>query len=313
MRAIEFLKRYKFIILFSCIIFCVVFLCINKNDNSESISSETIHADTTTVAEETTEKTTIVETTTVVTETTTIEITTTENTTENTTEIPIETTTVQPQLSIPDGEKPYLIAIDAGHQGRGNSEKEPIGPGATQMKAKVAGGTSGIVTGIPEYQLTLDVSLKLKQLLEQRGYQVLMIRESHDVNISNAERAQMANNAGADAFIRIHADGIDNGSVHGMSALCQTSANPYNGNLYSNSRKLSECVINSMAAETGARNRGIMETDSMSGINWAMIPVTIVEMGFMTNAEEDQKMQTEEYQQKLALGMANGIDAYFYR
>ena len=58
--------------------------------------------------------------------------------------------------------KGYLIAIDAGHQAQGNSEKEPIGPGATESKAKVAGGTRGVATGIPEYELTLQVSLNTK-------------------------------------------------------------------------------------------------------------------------------------------------------
>ncbi len=205
-----------------------------------------------------------------------------------------------------------LIVIDPGHQGKGNSDKEPIGPGATEMKAKVASGTKGCVSGLYEYELTLMVSEKLCQELKGRGYEVIMVRTSHDVNISNAERAQVANEAGADVFIRIHANGSDNTSVSGIETLCQTASNPYNAAYYEESRALSEQVLEGMVNAAGAKKRSVVETDTMSGINWCQVPVTIVEMGFMTNEAEDSLMATEDYQTKLAQGMADGIDAYFY-
>lgn len=204
-----------------------------------------------------------------------------------------------------------VIAIDPGHQAKGNSEKEPIGPGASEKKAKVASGTQGNTTGIPEYKLTLAVSLKLKDELINRGYQVYMIRETNDVNISNAERAEMANKSGADIFVRVHANSLSDTSVHGALTMCQTSKNPYNGGLYSKSSALSKAVVNGLCDATGFKNRGVQETDTMSGINWCRIPVTIVEMGFMSNAEEDKKMATEEYRDKIAKGIADGIDAYY--
>lgn len=204
-----------------------------------------------------------------------------------------------------------LIAIDPGHQAKGNSQKEPIGPGASEMKAKVASGTQGVSTGIPEYKLNLAVSLKLKEELLARGYRVYMIRETHDVNISNAERAEMANQSGADLFIRVHANSLNDSSVHGTLTMCQTSKNPYNGDLYSKSKALSKAVVDGISQATGFKNRGVQETDSMSGINWCRLPVTIVEMGFMSNADEDKKMADEEYQNKIARGIADGIDAYY--
>ena len=235
----------------------------------------------------------------------------TEAPTQPPTDAPTQPPTQPPTEPPTEAPQKKLIVIDAGHQGKGNYEKEPVGPGSKTLKAKVSSGTQGVSTRLPEYQLNLIVAKKLQKILEDRGYETVMIRTTHDVNISNAERAQTANNLQADAFIRIHANGSENPKENGILTICQTKKNPYNSALYDVSYLLSEKVLDEMVKTTGAKRLYVWETDTMSGINWCQVPVTIVEMGFMSNKAEDQKLATDAYQDLLALGIANGIDRYF--
>ncbi|MBQ4473458.1 MAG: N-acetylmuramoyl-L-alanine amidase [Lachnospiraceae bacterium] len=230
----------------------------------------------------------------------------TQSTQEETTESTTEETTKE---AAPAQKK--LVVIDAGHQRHQNKEKEPLGPGSSELKKKVSSGTEGKTSGLAEYELNLILALKVQAILEERGYEVLQIRTTHDVDISNAERATVANEAGADAFIRIHADGSENPEVHGCMTICQTKSNPWNADLYPQSKALSEAILEEMGDATGAKKNKVWETDTMTGINWCEVPVSIVEVGYMSNPDEDRKLGTEAYQDMIAEGIANGIDRYF--
>ena len=182
------------------------------------------------------------------------------------------------------------VVLDPGHSAVVAPGTEPLGPGSSEYKAADASGTSGVASGVREYELTLNISVQLKAELEERGYTVLMTRESNDVPVSCIERANVANNAGAAAYVRIHANGSENQGAAGAMTICTTPGSPYASELYSASRNLSDCILNKYCEMTGCRSEGVWETDTMSGINWAKVPVAIVEMGYMTNPEEDKKM-----------------------
>ncbi len=140
-----------------------------------------------------------------------------------------------------------------------------------------------------------------------------MIRDTNEDDISNSKRAAAAHDAGADAMIRIHATGIENSSANGAMTICKQSSNIYNGNLYQQSRALAEDILDELVSATDCHRQYVWETDTMSGINWAQVPVTIVEKGYMTNPAKDALMVTDGDQDKIVIGIANGVDRYFSR
>jgi len=204
-----------------------------------------------------------------------------------------------------------IIVINPGHQATGNSSTEAIGPGSSTTKAKVTTGAYCSASGKSESQINLEVALKLKTELESRGYTVYMTRTTQDVDISNKERAEIANSHNAGAFISIHCDGSTSSSTTGAHTICITSSNPYCSQLYSSSSKLASSVINAYCNSTGISNNGVSYRDDLTGLNWSEVPAIYIEMGFLSNSNEGTKLSDSSFQSKCATGIANGIDDYF--
>ena len=210
-------------------------------------------------------------------------------------------------------DKGITVALDPGHQAPDvdMSGQEPNAPGSSVMKTRATGGTSGMTTGVPEYQLNLEIALQVRDLLKTEGYTVVMTREDNETAISNAERAALANESGASVMVRIHANGSEDPGASGALALVGSSSNPYVGSLYGESSRLAEDVLSSYCSATGMADHGVITSDTMTGINWSTIPVMILEMGFMTNPTDDTNMEEPDFQKKMAEGIAQGIQNYF--
>ena len=219
------------------------------------------------------------------------------------------TVTVSGAGSAAGGKK--IICIDPGHQKKSNTAKEAVGPGSSTTKYKVTAGATGMATKQLESELNLKVGLALKTELEKRGYTVVMTRISQDVNLSNQERAAIANNAKADAMIHLHANSSSDTSIRGANAICMPKTSPYNPSLYTQSYALSTKVLAAMTKKSGIASRGVRTSNSYTGINWSKVPVTIVEMGYLSNAAEDKLLATSACQKNIVQGIADGIDAYF--
>ena len=209
--------------------------------------------------------------------------------------------------------KTFSVCIDPGHQGSSvdMSAPEPVGPGSDEMKAKATTGTQGNYTGVPEYQLNLDISLMLEEELTKRGYRVVMTRRDNDTAISNSERALLASEENCDIMVRIHANSSEDTSVSGALAMTMSRTNPYTADLFEDSYRLALNILNSYCLSTGFTNLGVQAYDNMTGINWSRVPVMILEMGYMSNEKDDWAMQNEETRKLMITGIADGIDTYF--
>lgn len=204
-----------------------------------------------------------------------------------------------------------IICIDPGH---GNPDhpvqNEPIAPNSDILKPATAAGTAGVSTKVPEYKLTMAVSLKIRDKLLEKGAKVVMTRENNDVDLGNIERSEIANRIPADISVRIHADGYDDPSVYGISVLYPGGMYISNAELLRKSKLAAQVTLEELVKSTGGRSRGVVERNDLTGFNWSKVPVILVEMGFMTNPAEDERMNTDEYREKIAAGIVNGIVRY---
>ena len=208
-------------------------------------------------------------------------------------------------------ENDYTIFIDPAKQMMSNNELEPSKPDGSAMKPKMGDSEMGVTSGNFEYQVSMLVASALKDELTKRGYTVILSRTSNNVDISNAERAAAANEANADIYIRIAAPSSSDPTVHGILGFINSSENAFTKEHYQDSYRLCHDIINGVCRGDEDRNRGIYESDDITALNYCTMPATVINIGFLSNIDEDANLSYQNYREVLAEGMANGIDLYF--
>ncbi len=224
----------------------------------------------------------------------------------------------------------HVVYIDPAKQITEDNSLEPVSPdmegmGLTEsgeyntatnaqiagMKAKMTASAMGVSSGTFEYEITMNVANYLNAELVKRGYTVYLSRSTNNVNLSNAKRVQMSNACGSEAYIKLEAAYSNDYSASGILGFIATSTNAHSGSRYQKNYELCYDILREVCDETGAQRMGIYETDDMTSLNYSDAPATVINMGFLSNELDDQYLNTSDYQKKLAIGIADGIDLYF--
>lgn len=204
------------------------------------------------------------------------------------------------------GDKDIVIVIDPGHSSNPSKGMEPLAPGSSVMKPKDSGGATGL-SGIHEYQLTQEVGKILKVKLEGRGYKVIMTKNNLADSISNVERAEVGNRANASLVIRLHADSFENESGTGATMLVPSKGSNYTKGIADKSSIYGDKILKSYCSKLGIKNRGLQESENMTGFNWSKVPVVLLEMGFMSSSKDDSLITNPQNYDLMVEGIFNGI------
>lgn len=173
-------------------------------------------------------------------------------------------------------------------------------------------------TGTTEAETNLKIALKLQNLLEQSGSTVILTRSDENAiydydsktlrqkKISDIHnRVKIGNESSADIFVSIHLNKIPQQQYDGWQTFYNAQS--------SDGKKLAESIQKNLNDAIQKENNRVAKTiDNIYIIKHVEIPTTIVECGFLSNPEEEKLLLQDEYQDKLAWGIYNGIIDYFY-
>ena len=200
------------------------------------------------------------------------------------------------------------VCIDPGHQETAKYTTEARGPGLSGTKETGVGMARGVITRRMESIVVLEIGFLLRDALLAEGAAVVMTRETQDTYLTNQRRAEIAADADADFFLRLHCDYRDTESTQGIGIFC-----PY-GSTYAKGiadreqwQAMGDILLSAMQRTTGQTKGNATTTNQYIGNNWATMPSFLIEMGYMSNPVEDVLLSAKAYQQRLVEGMVEGI------
>lgn len=204
----------------------------------------------------------------------------------------------------------HIICVDAGHGSKHALKQVYLAPGSTK---KVTGGTTGTASPYNRYseaKLNLKVAKRLQKALEKQGATVVMTRKQAVCSLNNVQRCKIATKAGAELTIHIHCNSAFNSWANGIEVLVPDTTY-CSKKLVRQSRKAGKRISRAMVDRTKARDRGLISRSDLPGLNWTSNPCVLVEMGYMSNKEEDARLQKTSYQKKIVSGIVEGTIDYF--
>jgi len=178
-------------------------------------------------------------------------------------------------------------------------------------KEKMGKSSQGISSGKYEYEITLAAAYSIQAELIRRGYNVILSRSANNVNISNGQRALRAVEEGAELYLRISAGNGSDYSQSGIMGCITTAANEATKAHYQENYTLCSSVLQETVKRTGADNNGIYQTDDITALNFCTMPALSLNIGYLTSEEDDKQLNDSTYLEKMAQGIADGIDLFF--
>ena len=210
--------------------------------------------------------------------------------------------------------KGVSVCLDPGHcnaPGIIFEEKGPNLDGTFETSPSLCG--KGHYTLRRESIVVLEIAYLLRDELRRQGAEVVMTREDEDTFIGSIARAEIANDAGVDFMIRLHADDReDDKNIRGIQVFGPSTSSYaqacYTPQEYRDmAQALMETIRDGCGYSEGARGNIVMLNDNYVGNNWAKMPCFLIEMGFLSNRQDDYMLSDPDYQQLMAESIADGI------